>query len=739
MTTHSNGGIEQVAALRAQLYDAGFRPVAVYNPDVPGPSPGKRPFGEGWQINARLDPPLAAIEYPRADALNTGILCDGLRAIDLDIDNPTLAQRCRAIAIQMFGEAPIRSRRGSPRCLLVYRASAGQPHKQTISGRLGKIEVLGHGQQFVAFGRHHEGADLEWFPEPLGHEMLSSLPAISEEQVAGYLTACAPIIAAEAPKPPNGHDHTPGDPQADPLRIIAALARIPNTGPANWDWWNRVGMAVWRATGGSNAGFEAFNVWSARNAVYDIAEVRERWGHYSVSPPSVIGAGSVFHMANEASFAEVETAGISDPPDLPSDAGYWDSLREHAMSGPEWDRLAGQASGRSIPSSEEARARGGKLLWSITEPWDEAVIPLRPWIAKGYLMRRSLTVISGPGSAGKSSLMVGWACSLSLGCAFNRLQPSSEMRVVTYNVEDDADEQRRRFSAMLGHLGLLPATVSERLAILGPSHVGTLLHIARDGGLLVNTPVMDRLEEFVSDFKPDVLMLDPFVELHVAEENDNTAIRAVLARLRAMAIEHDMATVILHHARKGNGEPGDPDTLRGASSIIGAARVVLTLTVMSEREAEAFGLPAEKRRSFVRLDGAKNNYAPIEDAEWFERHEIRLKNGDPQGDGVAIVWPWHPPSLWTQFAPAAINHALDIIAAGYAPGVLFAPTRQGKFNDRWAGHVLVRTLGVTDEQAALMLGVWLNTGLIMRQNFQHPTRRKDVAGVVVRDEGRPTI
>jgi hypothetical protein len=56
-------------------------------------------------------------------------------------------------------------------------------------------------------------------------------------------------------------EHKPGDePQADPAVIAAALAVIPND--VGWDDWNRVGMAVWRATGGAEPGFAAFDMWS---------------------------------------------------------------------------------------------------------------------------------------------------------------------------------------------------------------------------------------------------------------------------------------------------------------------------------------------------------------------------------------------------------------------------------------------------------------------------------------------
>ncbi len=422
------------------------------------------------------------------------------------------------------------------------------------------------------------------------------------------------------------------------------------------------------------------------------------------------------------------------PPPEPDDPGYYAAQdAEASMSSEEWDDLERRETGRSIPASEEARTKAGPdLLWSITEAWDEATIPTRPWVARGYLMRGAVTVVSGPGSAGKSSLMVAWATAAAIGSAFHHFKPDGPLRVATYNVEDDGEEQKRRFSAMLRQLKLGPADLAGRLAILGPTRVGTLLQTARDGTLLVNTPVMDKLEAFVTEFRPDVLILDPFVELHAAEENDNTAIRAVLAKFRAMAIEHAMSVVLLHHARKGTGAPGDPDSLRGASSIVGAARVALTLNVMTDDEAQTLGIPADRRRDYFRLDGAKSNYAKIEAAEWFERVEITLANSD----GVAVAWPWKPPSVFRDTTPAGINAVLDKIAHGPEPGVRFTASRQGGAQ-HWAGTVLITDLGITDKQAKAMVAQWLKSGLLYERQYATPDR-KIKHGVEVDDAHRPS-
>ncbi len=290
------------ASCRSRLWDAGFRPVAVYNHDASHSSPGKAPKGDAWQDRARRNPPDAAIREPDPEALNTGIMCDGLRAIDLDVDNLTLVHALRRLATQTLGETITRTRDNSGRALMLYRAATGEPLKRVMSGRLGKVEVLGRGQQFVAFGVHPSGAALRWLPESPSTFAADSLPAVTEDQVGDFLQQAADIIGGEPEKARAAGLAVTSQLglEADALDVAAALAVISNAASPDWECWNRTGMATWAATGGAEAGFVAWCAWSSRNPTHDEAACRERWDHYRAAPPTRIGAASLFHMARQA-------------------------------------------------------------------------------------------------------------------------------------------------------------------------------------------------------------------------------------------------------------------------------------------------------------------------------------------------------------------------------------------------------------------------------------------------------
>lgn len=296
------GPVDPIQSLRAKLFDAGFKPIPLYSWNHPGTSPGKRPLGSGWQIEARQPTPFCVTHNAVPHALNTGILCDGLRGLDIDVDDAEIAGRVKALAIETFGDAPLRYRANSPRVTLVYRAAAGEPEKKSITGSFGKVEILGKGQQFAAFGRHHTGAELQW-QRSLTEWPRDTLPAITETAVAAFLSAAATIIGADAPKATPDHqtEHAPSQfgPSADPLDIAAALAAIPNL-TRDWDHWCRVGLATFAASGGSPEGFAAWAAWSSRCEAHDIAACRAAWAGYEKNPPDDIGVGTLIFLAKEA-------------------------------------------------------------------------------------------------------------------------------------------------------------------------------------------------------------------------------------------------------------------------------------------------------------------------------------------------------------------------------------------------------------------------------------------------------
>jgi hypothetical protein len=82
----------------------------------------------------------------------------------------------------------------------------------------------------------------------------------------------------------------------DPRDFAAALEGIPNK-DLSWRDWNRIGLATFAASGGSDEGKAAFAAFSAKSAKNDPATTLARWEHYRTSPPDRIGMGTLAYLA----------------------------------------------------------------------------------------------------------------------------------------------------------------------------------------------------------------------------------------------------------------------------------------------------------------------------------------------------------------------------------------------------------------------------------------------------------
>lgn len=104
--------------------------------------------------------------------------------------------------------------------------------------------------------------------------------------------------------PPKSQGAGSGDPLSlapkrahDINQIVAALDAIPNDQP-DWEFWNRIGMAVYVAGNGSDEAMAAWESWSDRAGIERGTDsCYKRWLHYHKSPPTNIGMGTLVQLA----------------------------------------------------------------------------------------------------------------------------------------------------------------------------------------------------------------------------------------------------------------------------------------------------------------------------------------------------------------------------------------------------------------------------------------------------------
>ena len=392
---------------------------------------------------------------------------------------------------------------------------------------------------------------------------------------------------------------------------------------------------------------------------------------------------------------------------------------------------AGQIKGfKDAPAPAGAGADDQELAPVVQAPsieidWasDFVEIPVRPWIAKNFLMRGAVSVLAGPGSGGKSSFVVGASMALAAGIPYGNFIPEEPCVSINYNVEDDRDEQRRRYlAAILAN----PQFTRQHLAQVGRACSGTIGTLfVRDGGTgeVKPTAAMDTLEQAIVESGASVLFVDPLAELHDVDENDNTGMRAVVATFRTVAKRLNIAVLILHHNRKGTGVPGDMDQMRGASSIVGAVRVGLTLTRMSEQEAESLEIDPDARKSYFRVDDGKQNYGPQGEPQWYHLKGYQIVNGEM----VAAATPWAPPKPLDGVTRADMIKILEAIKAVPAD-----ERRKDQRSTGWAGNVAMQQTGLSEQKVSAAITALTESGALVVEDFKD-ARSRDKKALAVNE------
>ena len=412
--------------------------------------------------------------------------------------------------------------------------------------------------------------------------------------------------------------------------------------------------------------------------------------------------------------------------------------------------IGGAADGRCY-TPEQTRLQlnsmitGARRKWNLPNPivtiedklppppleieWEDgasaAMIPRRRWLVGSFAIRGHLTVLVAPPGAGKSTLGIALAVAGVTGRGEIVGETVHEtIKAWVWNNEDDRNELRRRLAAIMQQWNVAPADLRGKLGLNSGSERPLVIAKATKDGAVVRLPDIEAIIERVQAEGIGLLIVDPFVETHEVDENNNAQIKAVAAMWREVARRGDCAVVIVHHTGKPPSASPDAWTgslsaSRGASSLGGVARIMRTLFAMSQSDADKFGLDADERRLWVRLDDAKANLSLASgSARWFKRVSIIIANGEEVG---ALV-PGDPNERAPQQDRSAeIESALfEAIRTAWHAG---APlSEQPRAKDRYAPGIVGKALRVAAETVADALARLMGGGAIERTLFDAKTK-----------------
>ena len=352
-------------------------------------------------------------------------------------------------------------------------------------------------------------------------------------------------------------------------------------------------------------------------------------------------------------------------------------------------------------------------------PVNERDIPPRDWEVPGLLMRKQVTVLVAPSGSGKSLLTIQMGLAFADRQPWANWRPRAKLRVLMVNSEDDILEQRRRFAAALRVMDVDRQSIADKVILADSSHGIIIAKFHANTKTMVATPLLERLVETVKRYQVDWICVDPFAETFEGEENNNELKWAAIL-WREVARRCNVAVILVHHTKKyAHDMAGDVDAARGASALIGVARIVSTLFGMSKTEAQVMGVTDEDRHDYLRYDDAKanlNRKSPF--AKWFKKVSITLDNArdDIPGDEVGALIAWTPPGLMdgitddgiTSFMHRVDQGLLDKNGVPTGEYYTFSTRRDGEHElSRWIGELVKDVFKVDDNaRAAQMIKAW---------------------------------
>lgn len=285
-----------------------------------------------------------------------------------------------------------------------------------------------------------------------------------------------------------------------------------------------------------------------------------------------------------------------------------------------------------MPRTDElAEAAEEAQLVSLAPIPDD--LPRRPWLVPNLLLNGHVSMLTGRGGEGKSLLALQLGIMIARGAKFAWWEPTASKKVLYLNAEDDLDEQRRRMSSACHAMKIDPNSLGDKLFTLQASGL-VLIYRSPEDGKITTSPLYQRISQLIVEQNIGLVVIDPLVEAHAyLDENSNVDMKEVILALRTLARRHGISVLAVHHSRKGAGA-GDQDSARGGSALVNACRIVVTMERMTDEEHKRIN-PAEAKERYVRLTGAKSNYAGRIADRWMEIEAVQLPNGD-FSPGLAI-------------------------------------------------------------------------------------------------------
>ena len=384
-----------------------------------------------------------------------------------------------------------------------------------------------------------------------------------------------------------------------------------------------------------------------------------------------------------------------------------------------------------IPDAPDDAPEAAPDWPTLYDMFDEASIEPRKWIYAHHYLRSFVSVLASAGGIGKTSLQIVEALAIVTGRPLLGEEVKERTNVWIVNLEDPLEEIQRRVLSAMRHYGIKPAEIDGRLFVNAGRDFSLKFGIQTRDGVLPNTKLVEYLCRKIPEKQIGCVFIDPFVGAHNINENDNMAVNAIVAEIRRVADETKSAIGLVHHIRKGNGEDASIDSVRGAGSLIGAARAARVINRMSADDAAKLGIDETEARSIFRVDDGKANLAPPAAAAVYRKMEgVKIDNGE----WIGVCIPYTLPNAFDGISAKDAKAAQMIVADAHTDG---EPLRESSQSPKWVGLPIADMLGIdiTEKKGrtkvSSIIKTWMKSNVLATEKMFDQKKGREVPVIVV--------
>lgn len=519
------------------------------------PCKGKKPVPKDWP-HWRLQ---AGDQIKSFKDCNTGIVLGehGLVALDIDVlDHKTVRDLIDVAHANIFtGVAPIRVGK-APKVLLLFRVSGAPQRKRKVKYEhgtdAGAIELLGEGQQFVAYGTHPDtGLPYHWDGTPLHKIDITEIPVIDPERLDLMWQALQDTMTAAGWVVPGGASTsgttkvktinypTPrGTVGSFPADVLGSLDKLD---PGDRDTWVNVGHAL-RAEAdrtGEEWPRDLWEHWSARSTKWKGWEVEQHvWESFKGTRA---GLDNIAHWAGQPGFANEFDVVPDEPEGEPVAPGE--------VAPPSTPKP------KSLKQLKEERANGTDSPWQLRpvdfDGLEDREIPEASFCLDGILPDSVVTLLAAHGGTGKSYIALMIAVAVAMGRRVLNRDPDPRS-VLYYSCEEPVAVILLRLKRICRYYGIKSSDLlaSGRLVIhngFGESNVFFTGQREVENRL---TKTYRGLLRVVKEEKFGLVIIDNSSEVYDASEIDRALVRQFIQSLNRFAVITGGAVMLIAHVDK---------------------------------------------------------------------------------------------------------------------------------------------------------------------------------------------